>query len=128
MLKEVLNANVPCAIDGQWTRRLQKEFAAATEAKFAVAVNSGMSALHACLAAADASVGDEVICDPMVQFGAIACFYNNAVPVFADIQRDTHNHDPAAVRSRMTERTRPIPRPALVGPPFHLEEVIANPP
>ena len=57
MLKEVLDANVPSAIDGPWTRRLQKEFAAATEAKYAVAVNSGMSALHACLAAAEASVG-----------------------------------------------------------------------
>ena len=58
MLKEVLDANVPSAIDGPWTRRLQKEFAAATEAKYAVAVNSGMSALHACLAAADAALYD----------------------------------------------------------------------
>ena len=33
LLKEVLDANVPSAIDGKWTRRLQKEFATATEAK-----------------------------------------------------------------------------------------------
>src|SRR6476659_3571975 len=106
MLKQVLDANVPSAIDGQWTRRLQNEFAAANESKFAVAVNSGMSALHACLAAADASCGDEVICDPMVQFGAVACFYNNAVPVFADIQPGTHNVDPKSIEARVTERTR----------------------
>jgi dTDP-4-amino-4,6-dideoxygalactose transaminase len=98
MLKEVLDANVPCAIDGGWTRRLQKEFAVANESRYAVAVNSGMSALHACLAAADASVGDEVICDPMVQFGAVACFYNNAVPVFADIQRDSTRRCPTTRR------------------------------
>ena len=125
MLKEVLDANVPSAIDGQWTRRLQKEFAAATEVKYAVAVNSGMSALHACLAAADASVGDEVICDPMVQFGAVACFYNNAVPVFADVQRDTHNIDPTSIRSRITERTRAILCTHLWGVPCDMDEIMA---
>ena len=125
MLQEVLDANVPSAIDGQWTRRLQKEFAAATESKYAVAVNSGMSALHACLAAADASVGDEVICDPMVQFGAVACFYNNAVPVFADIQRDTHNVDPQSIRDRITERTRAILCTHLWGLPCDMDEIMA---
>ena len=125
MLKEVLDANVPSAIDGAWTRRLQKEFAAATEARFAVAVNSGMSALHACLAAAEASCGDEVICDPMVQFGAVACFYNNAVPVFADVQRDTHNVDPKSIRSRVTERTRAILCTHLWGLPCDMDEIMA---
>jgi dTDP-4-amino-4,6-dideoxygalactose transaminase len=125
MLKEVLDANVPSAIDGPWTRRLQTEFAAATEAKYAVAVNSGMSALHACLAAADASVGDEVICDPMVQFGAVACFYNNAVPVFADVRRDTHNVDPESIRSRITERTRAILCTHLWGLPCDMDEIMA---
>jgi dTDP-4-amino-4,6-dideoxygalactose transaminase len=125
MLKEVLDAKVPSAIDGPWTRRLQTEFAAAVEARFAVAVNSGMSALHACLAAADASVGDEVICDPMVQFGAVACFYNNAVPVFADIQRDTHNVDPNSIRQRITERTRAILCTHLWGLPCDMDEIMA---
>jgi dTDP-4-amino-4,6-dideoxygalactose transaminase len=125
MLKEVLDANVPSAIDGAWTRRLQKEFAAANESKYAVAVNSGMSALHACLAAAEASVGDEVICDPMVQFGAVACFYNNAVPVFADVQRDTHNIDPKSIRSRITERTRAILCTHLWGVPCDMDEIMA---
>jgi dTDP-4-amino-4,6-dideoxygalactose transaminase len=125
MLKEVLDGNLPSAIDGQWTRRLQKEFAAANESRFAVAVNSGMSALHACLAAADASVGDEVICDPMVQFGPVACFYNNAVPVFADIQRDTHNVDPKSIRSRITERTRAIICTHLWGLPCDMDEIMA---
>jgi perosamine synthetase len=125
MVKEVLDAKVPCAIDGQWTRRLQSEFAAATEAKYAVAVNSGMSGLHACLAAADASAGDEVICDPMVQFGAVACFYNNAVPVFADVQRDTHNVDPASIRSRITQRTRAILCTHLWGLPCDMDQIMS---
>jgi perosamine synthetase len=125
LLKEVLDANVPSAIDGQWTRRLQQEFAAANESKYAVAVNSGMSALHACLAAADASVGDEVICDPMVQFGAVACLYNNAVPVFADVQRDTHNIDPQSIRRRITERTRAILCTHLWGVPCDMEEIMS---
>jgi len=125
MLKEVLDANLPSAIDGQWTRRLQKEFAFATESKYAVAVNSGMSALHACLAAADASVGDEVICDPMVQFGPVACFYNNAVPVFADIQRETHNVDPSSIRQRITDRTKAIICTHLWGLPCDMDEIMA---
>ena len=125
MLKQVLDANVPSAIDGPWTRRLQKEFAAANESKFAVAVNSGMSALHACLAAADASAGDEVIVDPMVQFGAVACFYNNAVPVFADVQRDTHNVDPQSIRARITERTRAILCTHLWGVPCDMDEIMS---
>src|SRR4029078_8834477 len=103
----------------------QIEFAAAVESKYAVAVNSGMSALHACLAAADASVGDEVICDPMGQFGAVACFYNNAVPVFADIQDDPNNIAPASIRARITERTRAILCTHLWGVPCDMDEIMS---
>ena len=49
-----------------------------------------------------------MICDPMVQFGAMAVIYNNAVPVFADVRRDTHLIDPESVRERITTRTKAI--------------------
>ena len=125
MLKEVLDAGCPASYEGKMTPRLQEAFTKAVGAKHAVGVNSGMSALHACVAAADASTGDEVICDPMVQFGSAAVLYNNAVPVYADVNYDTHLIDPDSIRARITERTKAILCTHLWGVPCDMDEIMA---
>lgn len=123
-LKAVLDKGDLCSVRGGMTPKFEKTFAEKIGAEYAVAMNSGMSALHAAVAAADAGPGDEVICDPMVQFGAMAVFYNNAVPVFADIDPGTYLIDPRSIEQRITDRTKAIICTHLWGLPCDMEEIM----
>jgi perosamine synthetase len=73
-----------------------------------LATNSAMGSLHLALQTIGVGPGDEVIVDPIVVFAGMAVMFQNAVPVFADIDLDTFNIDPASVRARITPRTRAI--------------------
>ena len=123
-VKEVLDSGNLCSIGGKMTPRFEQAFAEAMGVKHAVAYNSAMSVLHAAVAAAGAGAGDEVICDPLVQFGAVAVMYNNAIPVFADVQRDTHLIDPDSIRERVTERTKAIVLTHLWGLPCDMDPIM----
>ncbi len=70
--------------------------------------NSAMAALHLPLQLLGIGPGDEVIVDPIVTFAGLAVMYQNAVPVFADVERDTFNMSHDSVRRRITPRTRAI--------------------
>src|SRR5207253_2752220 len=71
--------------DGMVSRMLQR----ITElfgAPHAVAASSGTAALHAAVGAAGVEAGAEVITGPITDMGTlIAILYQNAVPVFADV-------------------------------------------
>ncbi len=109
LVKEVLDSgNLSSLGSGPRTRRFEREFAAALGSKHGVAMNCAMSVLHASVLVAGAGAGDEVICDPFVVFGAQACFYANAVPVFVDIKPKTWNMDPAKIEEKITERTKAL--------------------
>ncbi len=73
-----------------------------------VATNSCMGALHIALQTIDVGPGDEVIVDPIVVFAGMAVMYNNAVPVFADIDPGTFNMSPQSLSKRITPRTKAI--------------------
>jgi len=109
LVKEVLDSgNLSSWGGGVMTARFQSEFAEALGAKHAVAMNSAMSVLHASVKAAGAGAGDEVLCDPVCVFGAVATLYNNAVPVFVDVKRDTWNMDPDSIEAKVSERTKAL--------------------
>lgn len=74
-----------------------------------VAVSSGTAGLHAAMHAIGIGSGDEVIV-PAITFAATAncVVYQGGTPVFADVQRDTLLLDPAAVREKITPRTKAI--------------------
>src|SRR6266550_3784941 len=76
--------------------------------KRVLATNSAMAALHLALQTIGVGPGDEIIVDPIVVFAGMAAMFQNAVPVFADIDPRTFNIDPASVRSRITPRTKAI--------------------
>lgn len=96
----------------------EEEFAAAIPGVHAVALNSGTSALHLAFLAAGIGPGDEVIV-PSFSFAATAnsVALTGATPVFADIEIDTFNLDPAAVEAAITPRTRAIMPVHLYGHP-----------
>ena len=87
----------------------EEEFAAWCGSAFAVAVNSGTSALHLALLAAGVGPGDEVVVPPFTFIAtAAAVQYTGARPVFADIEPESFTLDPARFESACTPRTRAV--------------------
>lgn len=77
--------------------------------KYAVAVNSGTSALHLIVRALGIGKGDEVITTPFSFIASANCIlYEGATPVFVDIKSDTLNIDPELVERSITPRTKAI--------------------
>lgn len=108
-IKEVLESDMKSPTGVSWDRRLEEMFTEKFGAKYAVALNSGTSALHACLSAAGVGPGDEVIVPPIpVIMDALVALHTNAVPVFADVDPDTFNIDPRDIEKKITPRTKAI--------------------
>jgi perosamine synthetase len=90
-------------------RRFEEAFADIAGTAHAVACSSGTAGLHASLARLGIGPGDEVITSSF-SFVASAnvILFQRATPVFADIDEQTFNVDPAAVEAAITPRTRAI--------------------
>ena len=86
-----------------------------------VAVSSGTAALHAAFVAAGIGHGDEVITPPITFIATQAtAHFAGAQVVFADVEPDTANVDPAAVEAAVTPRTAAIVAVDYAGHPADL--------
>lgn len=88
---------------------LERRMAALHGAAFGIAVANGTVSLEIALAAAGIRPGDEVIVPP-ISFvaSATAIARVGAVPVFADVDPETMNLDPARAEAAITARTRAV--------------------
>jgi perosamine synthetase len=93
---------------GPKTVEFENKFAAFVSAKTAVTFSSATAALHLALTVADVE-GAEVISTPMTFVSTNhAILYNRAIPVFADVEGDTLNIDPADIERKITSKTKAI--------------------
>ena len=103
---------------------LEVAWAERAGAAHAVVVSSGTAALHAAVFSAQVGPGDEVIVPPMTFAASANCvLYQGGTPVFADVQPDTLNIDPASVEAAVTPRTRAIVAVDYSGQPADLDEL-----
>ena len=110
---------------GEEVNEFEKEFAAYCAVKYCVALNSGTSALHLALLACEVNPGDEVITTANTFIAtAEAICYTGAKPVFADIDPQTGNLDPALIERAVTERTKAILPVHLYGRPADMEPIL----
>ena len=90
--------NTPILSMGKYTPAFEKTFCDLTGAKHAISVNSGTAGLHLCVRAAGIGAGDLVITTP---FSFVAStnvlLFENAIPVFVDIDPKTGNINPELV-------------------------------
>lgn len=111
-------------VQGERVRQFEEKFAAMYGLDHAVAVSSGTAALWLALLLHGIGPGDEVITTPFT-FVATAntILYTGARPVFADIQPDTFNIDPADVAAKITSRTKAIVVVHLYGQMCAMDEL-----
>ena len=104
----------------------EKKFASLIGAKFCVATGSGTQALHTCVEALGIGPGDEVITSPYTDPGTIASILSaRALPVLADLDRDSFQLDPADVERRITENTKAIMPVHMMGQPCDIDAITA---
>ena len=128
-LKKVLDSEYWSSTGGSWCQTLEEKFAEKFESKYAVAMNSGTSTLHAALEAVGVGAGDEVISPALtVIMDTTATIHANAVPVYADIDPETFNIDPEDIERKITDKTKAIIAVSLYGLPCDMDRImeIAN--
>jgi dTDP-4-amino-4,6-dideoxygalactose transaminase len=111
---------------GSEVAKFEEEFAAYTSSKFAIGVNTGTSALHLALLAANIGPGDEVITVPFTFVATVAAIhYAGARTVFVDIDSRTFTMDPLKIKAAITPRTKAIIPVHLYGQPADMDPILA---
>jgi perosamine synthetase len=108
-LSEVIDSDMLFFYLGSKVREFEAGFAAMYGKRFCIACSSGTAAVHIAVGALELPPGSEVITSSITDMGSLTgMLYQGLVPVFADVDPDTLNMDPASVRSRFTRRTGAI--------------------
>ena len=112
--------------EGKKVKQFEEELSQKLGLVNPVALNSGTSALHLAIVLAGIGEGDEVIC-PAQTFvaSALVIIQQGAKPVFADVQYQTGNIDPASIKEKITERTKAIICVHWAGLPCDMDEIHA---
>lgn len=101
---------------GTRVEALEKEFSRYYGASFCVASSSGTAAIHIAVGALGIEPGAEVIVPPITDIGTvIGVLYQNAIPVFADVEPYSLTLDPQDIVRKITKRTRAIIAVHLLG-------------
>ena len=110
---------------GDQVAAFEQEFARYVDAREAVAVNTGTSALHLALLAAGIGPGDEVITVPFTFVATVAAIgYTGARAVFVDIDPATFTMDVTQIEQAITSRTKAILPVHLYGHPADLDPIL----
>lgn len=112
---------------GPKIEELEQRLCQVTGAKYAVVCCNGTAALHMACQAAGVSAGDEVITTPITFAASANCaLYCGARPVFADINDETYNIDPASVEALTTEKTKAVVAVDFTGQSVELDRLLAH--
>jgi len=102
----------------------ERKFAEYIGTKYAVAVNSGTSALHLAVKALGIGPGDEVIVTPFSFVASANCvLFEGSTPVFVDVEPETFNIDPKKVEEKITRKTKAIIPVDVFGRPSDKEAI-----
>lgn len=94
---------------GPKTQEFEEKFAQYIGSRHAVGVTSCTAALHIALQALGIKKGDEVIIPAITVVSTpYAALYNDAMPVFADVETDTLCIDPKDFEKKITKKTKAI--------------------
>lgn len=111
---------------GPYIEKFEKAFLGFVGTKYAIATNSGTSALHLGLAALDIGQGDEVIVPSLTMIAAaLPVVYLGAEMVLVDVEEETGNIDVTKIEAKITPKTKAIVVVHNNGHPADMREIIS---
>ncbi len=124
-LKEALDQNTLFYMSGNKVKKFAEDFAGMYGVKHCVTASSGTASIHIALGAVGVTAGDEVITSPITDMGTvIGILYQNAIPVFADLDPNTYNMNPESIESKITGKTKAILVVHLAGNPSDMDAIM----
>jgi perosamine synthetase len=109
---------------GPKLREFEAKLAEYAGVQYAVAVNSGTSALHLIIKALGIGEGDEVITTPFSFVASANCIlFERAKPIFVDIDSLTWNIDTNLIEEKITEKTKAILAVDVFGHPAEWDQL-----
>ena len=125
LVREVLETGNLAYIYGRKVAAFERRFAELMGAEHAAAVSSGTAALHTAMIYLDPEPGDEILVSPITDMGTvIPILYQQAIPVFVDIDPRTQNMDPAKIEENLSPRTRAIMVTHTFGSPADMAPIL----
>ena len=122
-VKEVFESGM--LVQGKRVCLFEEKFAEYIGVKYAVAVTNGTVALDLTLKALNLGPGDEVITSAFSFIASSNCIlFQNAKPVFADINPKTFNIDPLDVAEKITGKTKALIPVHLFGQPAKMDALM----
>ena len=110
---------------GTKVKQLEEDFAKLLGVKHAVASTSGTACIHVAVGMVNPNPGDEIITAPITDIGTvIPILYQTAIPIFADVDPETLNIDPADVERKITDKTKAIIVVHLSGNPADMDAIM----
>lgn len=107
-----------------YLEKFENSFAKYSGAKYAIATNCCTAAMHLALATINLKAGDEVIIPDLSWIATAAVIvYQNAKPVFVDIEKDSWTIDPSCIRKAITKKTKAIMPVHLYGHPAEMDDI-----
>lgn len=111
---------------GDQGQQFEREYAAYTGVKHAVAVANGTVGLELALYALEVGPGDEVITTSRTFFASASCIaMRGALPVVVDVDPDSQNITAHNIRQAITARTKAIIAVHLAGWPCDMDPILA---
>jgi dTDP-4-amino-4,6-dideoxygalactose transaminase len=124
-VSQVLLSNKVNYWTGTEGREFEREFSSWSGASHAVALNNGTVALEVALRALGIGPGDEVVVTPRSFMASASCVVSvGAIPVFADVDRDSQNISAETIAQVLTPRTRAVIPVHLAGMPCDMDPII----
>jgi len=124
-VSEVLRSNKVNYWTGEESRVFEREFAQYLGCQHAIALANGTLAMDLALCTLGISAGDEVIVTPRSFIASASCIVNaGAIPVFADVDRDSQNITAETIEQVLTPRTRAIVCVHLAGWPCEMQPIM----
>ena len=124
-LKEALDQQTLFYWNGKKVKAFCDKLAGIYDFKHCVAASSCTAAIHIALDAVGVTEGDEVIVPPITDMGTvIGVLYQNAIPIFADLDPHTYNYDVKSLEQKISSKTKAVIIVHLAGNPADMDAIM----
>lgn len=126
VVRDIVLSNKVNYWTGQECREFEKEFAAWSDTKYAVALGNGTLALDLALKALGVTAGDEVVVTPRTFLASVSSVVTiGATPVFADVDLNSQNIEANGIEKVLTANTKAVVVVHLAGMPADMDSIMA---